>query len=123
MSPSDPPTSINEVNRSAYDSTTHCIAVTVAPRLDCSAGNARLTTVPSMNAMLEPRMVAARIHGADFGEGCPMDLQATPNRKMLWSKLRRSPLLVRRGGCGEAADGVVGQVSNDKILRSRTTTP
>src|ERR1700687_5864136 len=33
----------------------------VACRADCSAGSATFTTVPSMNAMLEPRMVAARI--------------------------------------------------------------
>ena len=35
----------------------------VACRADCSAGSATFTTVPSMNAMLEPRMVAARIQG------------------------------------------------------------
>src|SRR5581483_4531583 len=33
---------------------------------DCNAGKATLTTVPSMNAMLEPRIVAASTHGRDF---------------------------------------------------------
>src|SRR4051812_35561310 len=95
MPPGGPPTSINEGNRSVYGSTTHCIAQPVAPGANSSAGNARLTTVPSMNAMLEPRMVAARIQGADFGEGCPMELQATPNRKMLKVKSEQPPLLAR----------------------------
>src|SRR5882757_609467 len=35
----------------------------VACRADCTAGKATFMTVASMNAMLEPRMVAARIHG------------------------------------------------------------
>src|SRR5438094_10570527 len=35
----------------------------VARRLDWSAGSATFTTVPSINAMLEPRIVAARIQG------------------------------------------------------------
>src|SRR5215469_2950892 len=33
----------------------------VAPNADCSAGSATLTTVPSMNAILEPRIVVAII--------------------------------------------------------------
>ncbi len=41
---------------------THCTCASVAPSAVCSAGSATFTTVPSMNAMLEPRMVAARIH-------------------------------------------------------------
>src|SRR6267378_1322589 len=41
--------------------------MTVAPKLDCRAGNATLTTVPSMKAMLVPRMAAARTHGPDSG--------------------------------------------------------
>jgi hypothetical protein len=32
-----------------------------------AAGRATLTTVPSMKAMLDPRMVAARIHGSARG--------------------------------------------------------
>jgi hypothetical protein len=36
-------------------------------RFFCKAGNATLTTVPSIKAMLEPRMVAARIHGSETG--------------------------------------------------------
>src|SRR6266446_8172497 len=39
---------------------THCTSTAVALRLVCSAGSATFTTVPSMNAMLEARMVAAR---------------------------------------------------------------
>src|SRR5580704_10014330 len=41
--------------------------MTVAPKADCKAGNATLTTVLSMKAMLLPRMAAARIHGPDWG--------------------------------------------------------
>src|SRR4029450_2424380 len=37
---------------------THCTSTIVAFRLVCSAGNATFTTVPSMNAMLEARVVA-----------------------------------------------------------------
>jgi hypothetical protein len=37
----------------------------VALKLDCKAGNATLTTVPSINAMLDPRIAAARIHGPE----------------------------------------------------------
>ena len=39
----------------------------VAPRLFCMVGSAAVTAVSSMNAMLDPRIVAARIHGAAFG--------------------------------------------------------
>src|SRR3954447_6790881 len=46
---------------------THWTSTTVAWRLDWSAGSATLTTVLSMNAMLEPRMVAARIQGPASG--------------------------------------------------------
>src|SRR2546430_427506 len=42
--------------------------MTVAPRLACSAGSARLTTLPSIKARLDPRIVAARIHGAASDE-------------------------------------------------------
>src|SRR5437660_8695524 len=62
-SPSAPPTRINAPKKSPYDSTTHCTSTTVAPRLCCSAGRATLTTVLSINAMLEARIVAVRIHG------------------------------------------------------------
>src|SRR5712691_11857077 len=64
MSPRDPPTSIKAASKRAYASTTHCTSTTVALRLACSAGKARLTTLPSMKAMLDPRIVAARIQGA-----------------------------------------------------------
>src|SRR5438105_11903563 len=41
--------------------------MTVALKVDCSAGSATLTTVLSMKAMLVPRIAAARIHGPDCG--------------------------------------------------------
>src|SRR5580765_1347774 len=53
----------------AYASTTHCTWLTVACNEDCRAGRATLTTVPSINAMLEPRMVAASTHGPLVGRG------------------------------------------------------
>ena len=40
---------------------THCTSIAVALRFVCSAGNATFTTVPSMKAMLDARMVAAKI--------------------------------------------------------------
>ena len=62
-SPSAPPTSRSAASSSAYDSTIHCASAAVAPNATCSAGNATFTTVPSMKTMLDPRIVAARIHG------------------------------------------------------------
>src|ERR1700704_4934409 len=47
---------------------THCASAKRAPNSFCSAGSATLTTVPSMNAMLEARMVAASTQGAAAGE-------------------------------------------------------
>src|ERR1700688_1304098 len=61
-SPSEPPTRINAPRNSPYDSTPHCTSTTVARNVAWIAGKATLTTVLSMNAMLEPRMVATRIH-------------------------------------------------------------
>src|SRR5881392_2958842 len=53
---------------------THCTSTIVALRLACSAGNATFTTVPSINAMLDARVVAASTqrpeafeHGAAAG--------------------------------------------------------
>jgi hypothetical protein len=44
----------------------------VAWKLDWSAGRATLTTVPSIKAMLEPRMVAASTQGPAFAlHGAP----------------------------------------------------
>src|SRR5258707_1202485 len=43
----------------------------VACRADCSAGSATFTTVPSIKAMLEPRMVAASIQGPFVVAGRP----------------------------------------------------
>src|SRR3984893_14793111 len=62
-SPSEPPTRINAPRSNPYASTTHWMSVTVPRRLDWSAGSATLTTVLSIKAMLEPRIVTARIHG------------------------------------------------------------
>src|SRR3954447_8736702 len=62
MSPSEPPVRSSAARKRAYDSTTHCTSVMPTPNDDWIAGKATLTTVPSIKAMLEPRMVAARIH-------------------------------------------------------------
>src|SRR5215471_17230065 len=62
MSPSDPPGRISAARMRAYASTTHCASITVAPKSACNAGNARLTTLLSMKARLDPRIVAARTH-------------------------------------------------------------
>src|SRR6266536_3382399 len=59
MSPREPHTRSSAANIKAYDSTTHCTSATEAWKAFCSAGSATLTTVPSINAMLDPRMVAA----------------------------------------------------------------
>src|SRR2546430_5205545 len=49
---------------------THCTSTIVAFRFVCSAGNATFTTVSSMNAMLEARVVAASTQGPeDFEQG------------------------------------------------------
>src|ERR1700736_6083757 len=46
------------------------MSTAVALRLVCSAGNATLTTVPSMKAMLDARIVAASTQRPrDFGHG------------------------------------------------------
>src|SRR5687768_6279323 len=63
-SPSAPPTSSREERKRAYASTTHCTSATVAPSCAWRAGSATFTAVPSMNAMLEPRMVAASTQGS-----------------------------------------------------------
>jgi hypothetical protein len=47
---------------------THCTSANVARKLDCNAGSATLTTAPSMNAMLEARIVAAKTQRPQ--EGC-----------------------------------------------------
>src|SRR5271168_437188 len=67
VSPSEPPTRINEPSSSKYASTTHCKSATVAPKLLCKAGSATFTTVLSINAMLDASIVATRIHGFERG--------------------------------------------------------
>ena len=49
---------------------THCTSTIVAFRFFCNAGSATFTTVPSMNAMLEARVVAASTQRPeDFEQG------------------------------------------------------
>src|ERR1700674_5816514 len=49
---------------------THWTPTTVALKSRCSAGKATFTTVPSMKARLEPRIVAASTHlPDDLGHG------------------------------------------------------
>src|SRR5436309_9168287 len=75
-SPAAPPTSNSAARNNAYDSTTHCTSTRFAESSRCNAGSATFTTVPSMNAMLEAMIVAARIHGEALGaEG---DKQGAP---------------------------------------------
>src|SRR6266576_441386 len=75
-SPVEPPTRMSAPRKRPYDSTTHCTSMTVALKLACRAGRATLTTVLSMNAMLLPRMVAARIHGSAFdAQGVSVDAE------------------------------------------------
>src|SRR6266481_2128020 len=62
-SPSAPPARTRADKRIPYDTTTHCTSTRFAWKDVSSAGTATLTTVLSTNAMLEPRIVAARIHG------------------------------------------------------------
>src|ERR1700722_500595 len=47
------------------------MSVTEAWRAVCSAGRATLTTVPSMKAMLEARIVATKTHGPLHGCTAP----------------------------------------------------
>ena len=61
MSPSEPPTRISEPSVSRYASTTHCCSASPASRSSRIAGSATLTTVPSRNTTLEPRMAARRV--------------------------------------------------------------
>src|SRR5579863_2690159 len=82
-SPSEPPTRINAPRNRPYDSTTHCTSTTVALKLACIAGRATFTTVLSMNAMLEPRIVAARTHGFALSSHPPPRL---PDRKVTTSQ-------------------------------------
>src|SRR6266699_3373841 len=64
-SPKEPPTRIKAPKNNPYDSTTHCTPTTVAWRIAWSVGRATLTTVLSIKAMLEPRIVAARTQRPD----------------------------------------------------------
>src|SRR5438874_9518165 len=64
-SPAAPPTNKRAARKSAYASTTHWTSVRLAESSRCSAGSATLTTVPSMNAMLDAMIVVARIHAPE----------------------------------------------------------
>src|SRR5580704_14245641 len=71
-SPNEPPTRISAARNNPYDSTTHCRSTTVARKFACSAGNATFTTVLSINAKLDPSIVATRIHvRASAAHGTP----------------------------------------------------
>src|SRR5262249_13598220 len=83
-----PPAKSNAARKSAYDSTTHCKSRTVASKLFCSAGNATLTTVPSIKTMLDPRMVAAKTQGSDTGaHGKPAGRARTTPSSHGWMKI------------------------------------
>src|ERR1700676_2752762 len=69
LSPRAPPTRIREDRKIPYDSITHCTSMTVARNALWNFGAATLMTVLSMKAMLDPRIVAARIHRPDFAAG------------------------------------------------------
>ncbi len=58
MSPSEPPRRISEPSVSRYASTTHCCEASPPPRSRWIAGSATFTTVMSMNAIDDPRIVA-----------------------------------------------------------------
>src|SRR5260370_28812656 len=64
MSPREPPSSIRDVRVMRYESTVHCSPATPACRLRAIAGSATFTTVPSRNAIPEPRTVAPITHRA-----------------------------------------------------------
>ena len=81
-SPSAPPARRSAASSSAYASTTHWTSTSVAWNCAWMAGRATLTTVPSMKAMLEPRMVAARTHGES-------DFRCAPARPRLVMPLSR----------------------------------
>src|SRR6202171_6563238 len=81
-SPSEPPTRIKAPRNNPYASTTHCMSMTVPPRLFCSAGKATFTTVLSMNAMLDPSIAAARIHGPEL---LVHGMAACPDSITAWS--------------------------------------
>src|ERR1700693_4143620 len=101
----------------AYASTTHWTSVIVAWRSAWSAGNATLTTVPSMNVMLDARIVATRVQRLDLGAfTAPIDWAAcvgdTPRLYLSWpepSKRARGeqpvdqPIEGRFGSCAPGA--------------------
>src|SRR5260370_19159065 len=53
---------MSAARKSAYASTTHCTSATVAFRSVWSTGKATLTTVLSIKAILDPRMVSTSTH-------------------------------------------------------------
>src|SRR5580692_1442142 len=75
-SPREPPTRIKAPRNNPYDSITHCTSTTVARRDAWSEGRATFTAVLSIKAMLEARIVAARIQRpacALLGTSTPAD--------------------------------------------------
>ena len=79
-SPAAPPTRISEPRKRVYPFTTHCSAPRLASSPRCITGSAIVTTVASMNAIAEARMVAASTHrrdaathGVPWPPGCAAD--------------------------------------------------
>src|SRR6266404_456455 len=89
-SPSAPPARTRADKRIPYDTTTHCTSTRLAWQEFSSAGTATLTTVLSTNAMLDPRIVAAKIHGClalAHGEAIPDD-STKPSSQGVFIKIR-----------------------------------
>src|SRR5215208_927567 len=61
MSPSEPPTRINDASVKRYPFDTHCCAGSPPPRSRSIAGRATLTIVPSIVATPEPRIAATSV--------------------------------------------------------------
>src|SRR5260370_18764152 len=96
-SPIEPHSRISALRNSAYDSITHCTSITVPPRLLWRAGRATFTTVLSMKAMLDPRIVTTRIHGsaafAQSARGLPDSITAWSQGGFIDSFAKKGPLL------------------------------
>ena len=71
MSPSEPPTRMNDPSVSRYASTIHCCAASPPPRSAWIDGSATLTTVESTNTIDVPRIVATIVKRAARRESPP----------------------------------------------------
>src|SRR5882724_11843786 len=90
---------------------THWTSTTLAWKALWNFGAATLTTVPSIKAMLEPRIVAARIHGPEFSAqrvpGLPERMEISSQGAFMQvlssqgiGSLGHSVSLVARSSCG-----------------------